>query len=134
MQTSSVGETERTSMQEFAAEDIDGVCIITYNYGISLLELEMIELAEKFICKALALLNHTSPSMLGSKSNMQNVYTHILRMKAEARKSSISRGIGFVTDSALSPDRLQSSSSSALKSAQPIVTNDIALSINMFIE
>jgi hypothetical protein len=47
----------------------------------------MVDLAERFISKALSILQYTSPTMTGWKTNMQNVYAHILRIKSDSKKS-----------------------------------------------
>ena len=115
----------------FAAEDIDGICSITYNYGVSLLELEMIDLAEKFICKALALFQHASPSMLGWKTNIQSVYSHILRAKADTRKSSMLSDSGLIADISQSTEKLLFSTSASVPHRK-VGGDDNTLSSNMF--
>lgn len=45
---------------EFNAEDINYICCMCYNWGITLIQLDQITLAEKFISKALNLYHYTS--------------------------------------------------------------------------
>jgi hypothetical protein len=42
-------------------EDIDAVCAMCYNWGVTLLELNQQVLSEKFIAKSLSLYKYTSP-------------------------------------------------------------------------
>ena len=70
----------------FGADDIDGICSISYNYGISLMELEITELAEKFISKSLALLVYASPVLAGWKGNIQDAYAQVHNKKNVSRE------------------------------------------------
>lgn len=51
----------------FSADDIDSVCSLSYNRGISSMQLEMSDFAEKFISKSLALLAYASSALDGWK-------------------------------------------------------------------
>ena len=55
----------------FHATDIDVICTLCYNWGVTLVELGQFELAEKFACKALSFANHTSLHVHSLRGTMQ---------------------------------------------------------------
>lgn len=112
----------------FNTDDIDEICSTSYNYGISLMELEMSDLAEKFICKALTLLNYVSSTMSKWKSNMQDAYSSILRAKSEARKLTSKREcVVFGIESTIEPTL-------ETPRAGPLVDErEVPLSLSMFL-
>ena len=57
-----------------ATDDIDDVCILSYNYGVNQLEYGDITLAEGFLSKALGLVKYASESVRLWEERMQ-VYT-----------------------------------------------------------
>lgn len=116
----------------FCTDDIDGICSTSYNYGISLMDLEMIEMAEKFICKALNLLSFASYSMTGWKSNMQDAYSSILRAKCESRRLTSKRdSIMFGVDSEQTV-RPFIETPQSVPSLLVGADKDVSLSIHMF--
>ena len=80
-----LGNQGDENIQLFSADDIDAICSVSYNYGVSLMELSNFDFAEKFISKSLALLAFTSQALSGWKSNMQDAYSQVLRAKVDAR-------------------------------------------------
>ncbi len=52
-------------------EDVDEVCCICYNWGVTLMELGQTVLAETFVSKALQFLRFSSPAMLGFERTIQ---------------------------------------------------------------
>jgi hypothetical protein len=116
-------------IEEFCSEDIDSICSASYNYGISLIDLDMSEMAEKFICKSLSLLNFASQSMSSWKHNMQDAYSAILRAKCEARKLTSKRDSNIMLEVVSDLEQLPRS---FLDNATNSVEKDTALSVNMF--
>lgn len=56
---------------KFDIDDIDNIVSITYNYGITLMSLEQIDLSEKFIGKAISLMQFVSPILSNWLDHMQ---------------------------------------------------------------
>jgi len=69
---------------QFSQDDIDGIAKLAYNYGVTLLELDQIDIAEKFLSMSLSLSNFASESFKANLSNMSNSYAFVLEKKAAA--------------------------------------------------
>ena len=68
----------------FSVDDIDGIAKLAYNYGVTLLELDQIDIAEKFLSMSLSLSNFASESFKSNLSNMSSSYAFVLQKKAAA--------------------------------------------------
>lgn len=115
----------------FCLEDIDGICATAYNFGLSVYELEMFDLAERFVCKALSIFRYTSTLMAGWKSNLQGVYASILRAKSNARVSSSKTDVslfGMGHEKMLHDEKMQA----LINSSQASISRDTALTLKMF--
>jgi hypothetical protein len=55
----------------FQSGDIDAICTMCYNWGVTLVELGQHDLAEKFASKALALIAHCSTHVHNLKDAIQ---------------------------------------------------------------
>lgn len=58
-------------INSFSFDDIDSVCIMCYNWGITLVELNQYDLAEKFAGKALSLTKYVSTKVSNLKETIQ---------------------------------------------------------------
>lgn len=59
------------AVNTFAPDDVDNIVSRAYNNGVSLVDLDQLEMAETFVCKAISLLNLASPSLKGWLPKMQ---------------------------------------------------------------
>lgn len=55
----------------FHSDDIDRIVSLAYNYGVTLVDLEQVQLAEKFVSKAINLLHFASSAMKSWLPRMQ---------------------------------------------------------------
>ena len=51
------------SRSPFNTADVDKIVTLAYNYGVTLVDLDQVHLAEKFVARAISLLRHASPSL-----------------------------------------------------------------------
>jgi hypothetical protein len=63
--------SEDTPANVFQQEDIDHIVSLAYNYGVTLVDLDQVSLAERFVAKAISLLPCASTFVKGWLSNMQ---------------------------------------------------------------
>ena len=83
----------------FNIDEIESVARLSFNNGITLMELDQNDIAEKFISSALSLSNYASESFKSNLDNMQSSYTTVLQQKAsaiEAKGRSNSKAGGMV--------------------------------------
>jgi hypothetical protein len=84
------------SAPHFDRQDVDAIVSLAYNYGVALLELEQMTLSEKFLAKAIALLQHASSALNGWLGKMQETYALVLKAKSDnANKHCPTRVIGL---------------------------------------
>jgi hypothetical protein len=55
----------------FSTSDIDSICLMCYNWGVTLVELSQYDLAEKFACKALSFTKFVSSNVSKLKETIQ---------------------------------------------------------------
>lgn len=79
----------------FSIDDIDSVAKLSYNYGVTLLELDQIDMAEKFMSMSLSLSKFASDSFKANLEVMQSSYAFVLEQKAQARGSASSKAVGM---------------------------------------
>ena len=87
--------SEKPYKLPFASDDVDQIASIAYNYGVTLVELGQAELAERFVCRALGLLKHTSPVMSQWREKMQETYLAVLKAKEKEKEATIKGSGGF---------------------------------------
>jgi hypothetical protein len=59
------------SRSSVCLSDVDDVCSMCYNWGVTLVELGQILLAEKFVCKAIDFIAHSSEMMEKFRDTIQ---------------------------------------------------------------
>eukprot|EP01038_Epipyxis_sp_PR26KG_P006211 gene6211-8556_t len=64
----------------FSLESIDMMVTLSYNYGITLIDLDQLDLANKFIVKAISLLPFSSSSIKSWLAKIQETHCQILNM------------------------------------------------------
>jgi hypothetical protein len=88
----------------FSVDDIDAIAKLSYNHGITLMELQHTDLAEKFISLSLSLSKHTSESFkLSNIESMQDAYKYLLeQIQQEKEQNHRSSGISDIIGGGMS--------------------------------
>lgn len=76
------------SIQIFNQEDIDQILALSYNYAITLIDLDQLQLAELFMKRALSLLNYSSENCKEYQPRLQETFAYIITLKNENSKNS----------------------------------------------
>jgi hypothetical protein len=71
--------SDGTTDMPFSPSDLDSICLMCYNWGVTLVELSQYDLAEKFACKALSFTKFVSPNVSKLKETIQ-VFDPLLPM------------------------------------------------------
>lgn len=67
----SAGEGDGGFCSSFVPDDVDHIVSTAYNYGVTLIDLDQLEMAERFVCKAIRLLNVASATTKAWLPKMQ---------------------------------------------------------------
>jgi hypothetical protein len=109
------GDLGKDDVGVFSQKDIDFIARISYNYGVTLCELEQMQLAERFLSRSLSIAMHASASLKALKGRMEETYCEVLRKATEMKHRGRQAGTGTLAPGIVH----ESTSLEALKLAPP---------------